>query len=407
MTAMHNNSFAKKNLGIPARIFIILLILVLAAALAGYWMKNRPRAERKTPEQRPALVRTVELRRVDHQTTVHAMGTVIPSQRIDLAARIAGDVVRISPQFLPGGRFAAGEEILLIDPIDYELTVEQRKGEVAKAEYELKLEMGKQSVARREYQLLGETVTQENEELILRGPQLKAARAALLSARASLAKAELDLQRTRISSPFNGLVMEKNAGLGSQVAAGTKLASLVDTDEYWVEVSIPMDRLPWITIPDADGQTGAAAKIVNMAGWEENSFRSGRVKSLLAGVDPENRMAGLLISVPDPLCLAAANKGKPRMTINTFVEVEIAGNTLPGVYAIPRAALHEGRGLWIMTPENTLNIRRVDIIWSEEETVFAAGNLHDGERLITSSLAAPVEGMELRSEQPQNTMEQQ
>ncbi|MFH1214987.1 MAG: efflux RND transporter periplasmic adaptor subunit [Pseudomonadota bacterium] len=404
---MQNNTPTEKKLSIPARIIIIFLILACASGVAVYWLKNRPRAERKIPEYRPALVRTIELRPADHQTTVHAMGTVIPSQSIDLAARIAGDVVRISPEFLPGGRFAAGAEILHIDPVDYELAVEQRKGEVARMEYELKLEIGKQSVARREYQLLGETVTRDNEELILRGPQLKAAQAALLSTKASLAKAELDLQRTHISSPFNGLVLEKYVGLGSQVGSGTKLAALVDTDEYWVKVAVPMDRLARITIPGAIGQAGSPARITNLAGWGENAFRNGTVKSLLAGVDPENRMAGLLIAVPDPLCLTSSNKDRPRLTINTFVDVEIDGNTLAGVYEIPREALHEGRRVWIMTSENTLNIRQIDIIWSEEKTVFAVGNLQDGERLITSSLPAPVEGMELRAEQHQNKTEQQ
>ncbi|MCJ7603876.1 MAG: HlyD family efflux transporter periplasmic adaptor subunit, partial [Desulfobulbaceae bacterium] len=240
-----------------------------------------------------------------------------------------------------------GEEILLIDPIDYELAGRRRRSDVARAEYKLKIEMGKQSVARSEYQLLGETIRQENEELVLREPQLKAAKAALEAALASLQQAELDLSRTRIVSPFNALVQERHVGLGSQVPAGAKLVSLIDTDEYLVEVSIPSDRLDWINIPVTNSKTGSSARIMHLTGWGRDALLTGSVKSLMAGVDQQSKMARLLVEVKDPLCLHSDNRGKPQLTINTFV--------------------------------------------------YVRNSLHDGDRLVTSSLAAPVQGMAIRT----------
>lgn len=394
---MPDSPTPEKRLSKAARVFFIAVILACAGAIAAYWLSHRPKASRKPPQASATLVETSELRTETHQVLVKAMGTVMPSQSVDLAARISGEIVRIQPDLLPGGRFEKGEEILLIDPTDYELTVQQRRNDVAQAEYQLKIEMGKQSVARSEYQLLGETIRQENEELVLREPQLKAATAAMEAARASLQQSQLDLSRTRLVAPFNALVQEKHVGLGSQVAAGSKLVTLIDTDQYWVEVSIPTDRLDWISIPGTNSRTGSAVRIMHLSGWGKGAFRTGTVKSLMAGVDPQNRMARLLVEVQDPLCLQADNRGKPQLTINTFVHVEITGKTLAGAFRIPRSALHDGGKVWIMTEQHTLDIRPVEIAWDENEAVYVQNTLHDGDRLVTSSLAAPVQGMALRT----------
>ncbi|MBU4261209.1 MAG: efflux RND transporter periplasmic adaptor subunit [Proteobacteria bacterium] len=394
---MTDNTTPDKKLGKAMRVLLIAIILACAGTIAAYWLFHRPRAERKPPQASAILVETAELHAAAHQVLVKAMGTVMPSQSVNLAARISGEIVSMQPELLPGGRFRTGEEILLIDPTDYELAVRQRRSDVAQAEYALKVEMGKQSVARSEYKLLGETIRQENEELVLREPQLKAGKAALDSALAALQQAELDLARTRIVSPFNSLVQERQVGLGSQISAGSNLVTLIDTDQYWVEVSIPADRLDWINIPGTNSRQGSAVRITQLTGWGGDAFRTGAVKSLMAGVDQQSRMARLLVEVKDPLCLQPDNKGKPQLTINTFVQVEIQGKTLPSAFRIPRSALHEGGLVWLMTEQHTLDIRPVKIAWDENEYVFVKNSLHDGDRLITTSLAAPVQGMALRT----------
>jgi len=45
-----------------------------------------------------------------------------------------------------------------------------------------------------------------------------------------------------------------------------------------------------------------------------------------------------------------------------------------------------------------LDIRTVDIRWRESGIVYISDQLATGEQLIVSDLAAPVQGMKLRSE---------
>ncbi|MEE8385121.1 MAG: hypothetical protein V3S01_04320, partial [Dehalococcoidia bacterium] len=57
---------------------------------------------------------------------------------------------------------------------------------------------------------------------------------------------------------------------------------------------------------------------------------------------------------------------------------------------------------WIVSPQNTLDIRRVRIAWSGKDFVYVADEVRDGESLIISGLATPVQGMALRVASPKD-----
>ena len=49
-----------------------------------------------------------------------------------------------------------------------------------------------------------------------------------------------------------------------------------------------------------------------------------------------------------------------------------------------------------MSAAGTLDIRQVDIVFRSQNEVFVATGVEDGEALVVTDLAAPVEGMSLR-----------
>lgn len=380
----------------------LVAIVILGAGVAGavYLYQTKPKSKQRPPRRSGDIVRVLQVHRSSQPITVQAMGTVLPARQTVLQPRISGEVVEVSPELIPGGRFAQGSAVLQIDPEDYELIVKQRRGELARADHDLKLEMGRQAIAKREFELLGNggSDAEEDEELVLRKPQLALARAALTAAEASLTKAGLDLKRTNIVAPFNAIVLDKRVDLGAQVTPQVPLATLVGTDEYWVQVSIPVDQLQWIRIPRAEGETGAAVTILNEAAWPAGASRSGRVTRLVSDIEAEGRMARLLVTVKDPLGLNVPDGKMPALLIGMYVRVELAGRTLENVISLPRSVLRDGREVWIMGPDDTLQIREVDVVWRGRDTVLIRGGLEDGDRVIASGLAAPVQGMPLQIE---------
>jgi RND family efflux transporter MFP subunit len=374
--------------------FVVRVVLPVLVLAAGGWaakqlLESGPSAKRRPPTRRARLVEVVRARRGDHSTSVQAMGVVRPAREVVVKARVEGEVLEAAGPFVPGARLAEDALILRLDARDYELTVRQRESELAKARADLAVERGNQVIAQRESDLLGEESKDEDRALLLRKPQLAIAEAAVKKAEAALDDARLDVQRTIIRAPFNAVVRERMVDLGAQVTPGTELVRLVGTDEYWVEVSIPVDQLRWIEIPAAAGERGAAVTISDESAWGSQRRRSGHVLCLLSDLEAEGRMARLLVSVGDPLA-------DPPMLLDAYVRVAIEGRNLEGVVDVDRRLLRDGDRVWVMNEQSRLEIRPVEIAFRERDRVFVSSGIEDGERLVASDLSSVVEGMPLR-----------
>ncbi|MDO9424477.1 MAG: efflux RND transporter periplasmic adaptor subunit [Methylobacter sp.] len=378
-----------------------LLIIIAASGLSYYWMTHKPRADRVRPRANPPLVETIKPTAINHQTAVYAMGTVIPSQSVNLTPRISGMVVSISPNFIEGGMLKQGEQLVQLDPTDYLLTIKQSENELAKAQFNLKLEQGQQAIVKREFQLLGTELTAQEQELVLRKPHLNAAKAALAAAEASLKQAQLNLERTRPIAPFNAIITSRNANIGAWMPAfstGTPLAKLVGTDTFWINASVSVNKLRWLKIPDINSNHGSSVKITYETAWGKDAYRTGTIKRLQAEIEPEGRMAKVIIEVDDPLSQKASNKNAPPLMLGSYVHVKLAGNSLDDVIELPETIVHDGHQIWLMTDKQTLDIREISPLWSEQGRIYLSKDqLPDHAEIIASDLPAPVQGMSVKT----------
>lgn len=385
---------AGKSPRLIQRITFCTLILLASAALFWYLLHTRPTVTRQPPAGKTApLVSAVPLVSRSEIITITGMGSVIPTREIVLKTPVAGEIITLNDAFTVGGLLEEGDVILRIDPTDYELAVEQRQRALSEAEFAYRLEQGHQDVAMREWSLLyGENGGEDLENtLALRKPHLEKVEADIRAARAELEQAEINLARTVIKAPFNAVVLNKRVDRGSYVTVQEELADLAGTDEYWVQVSLPLDRLRWLKMPGDDGEPGSPARIY----YRHNQVRDGRVIRLLGDLSREGRMARLLVAVADPLGLLT-NDGKPPLILGEYVRVEIEGEVVHDVYRIPRSALRNDREIWIAGRDGRLAVRPVQSIWRDEENVLIRDGLKPGDLLVVSDLPAPVDGMSIR-----------
>jgi RND family efflux transporter MFP subunit len=389
----------RRRPALALRIILPLAVLAVSVALSLWLMETSPQARPKPKTRNAALVEVRTIEFAPQKSIVSAMGTVRPSREVSLRPQVSGEIIEMSGNFLPGGHFRKGETLLRIDPTDYRLAVRQLASEVARAESELQIEQGNQLVAQKEYELLGETVSEEETSLMLRRPQLDNLRAALEASQARLEQARINLRRTEIVAPFNAVVQTREINIGTRVGEGTALTTLIGTDSYWVEVSVPVSQLRWIRIPNSENEEGSRVRIYDRAAWGEGAWRTGKVIRLSAGLEEQGRMARLLVEVADPLALLQENAGAPRMLIDSYVQVEIEGRELPSAAAIERDVLRDGDTLWVMDDENRLDVRKIEIAFRGRERVLVTGGIEAGERLVVSPLPGPVPGMALRLEE--------
>ncbi len=378
------------------RILLPIIVVVISAFVAVWMMQSGPKAKPRAKTRNAVLVDVRAIELGSHTTTVSIMGTVKPQREVALKPRVSGEIIKVGENLIPGGRFNKGEELLAIDPSDYKLVVRQLASEVARVESDMQVELGRQRVAQKEYELLGESVSEAEKTLMLREPQLENNRALLEGTRARLEQAQLDLKRTSVRAPFNAVVMSREVNLGTRVSPSTTLTTLVGSDSYWVEAPIPASQLQWISIGQEDNDSGSPVHIYDSVAWGPNRSRSGQLVGLTAMVEENGRMAKLLAEIPDPLSLQPTSSEQPKLLLGSYVRVEIAGKLLPKAAAIERNLIHNGEQLWIMDEEGRLDIRTVEIAFRGQDQVLVTGGVSHGEKLITTNLPSPVQGMTLR-----------
>jgi len=298
------------------------------------------------------------------------MGLIMAAREVVLRPRVGGEIVAISNELLPGGRFKAGEMVARIDPTDYELALKRQESELARARSAVQLELGQQSIAREEFALLGEDLDDENRDLVLRKPQLEDVEATVEAAEVAVARARLDLERTIVTAPFDGVVKSFDVNLGAQVNVNTTIATLVGTSEFWVEVLVPVDQLARIVIPRSADEEGAAARVFLKPDPHETSYREGRVIRLATDLQEEGRMARVLVSVQDPLGMQSERGETPALIIGTYTRIEIEGIPLTRAAEVDRNALHNGNQVWIMNDKDELEVRTVEIAFKQRDNVL-------------------------------------
>ncbi|MCG8557526.1 MAG: efflux RND transporter periplasmic adaptor subunit [Proteobacteria bacterium] len=390
-----------KAVSIVVRAVLPIALLVASVLGARALIRSRPQPAKKARADQGLLVETLTVERGRQRVSVHAKGNVIPAREVTLQPEVTGRVLWQHPELIVGGRIKKGATLLRIDPRDYDLSVHQQTAQVERATLELELEQARQKVAEREWQLFGEAPpTPRAGALALRKPQLRTAQVALHSAKSGLDKAKLQLKRTLVKAPFNALVRSEAVEVGQLVSPQSRLATLVGSDAFFVQVAVPVDELGSVRIPGLNAERGSAARVLQQIG-EQRIERRGRVMRLLGEVDPMGRMARLLVQVDDPLGLEVAGEDRARGTgmpllLGAYVSVELQGGEVAGVAEIPRLTLRAGNGVYVARPDNTLGMRQVRIVHRRAESVLVRG-LDSGERLIVSPVPSAIEGMRLRT----------
>jgi RND family efflux transporter MFP subunit len=393
---------------IGASLKILLSVMIVTGAVVVYrhQINTSPRAGRKKPPRQAKLVQVIPVLKEGCTTTVKGNGLVMPAQQVTLHPQVIGKIVEVAPDVVPGGYIQADQKLMVIDHRDYEIQVRQRQSEVARAAKDLKVEQGNQAVAKQEYEILGEVITDEDRELVLRQPQLLSAQAAHESAKAALEKAKLDLARCDIIAPFNAVIRQKHTDLGASVSINSQLVTLIGTDEAWIEAKVFATQLKWLDIPKRNGDLGANVTIRNIGVWGDDQFRTGRVLCLLGELETQGRLARLLVTVDDPFCIEPQNQNLPQLLMGSYISAEIEGRTLSDVFPVRRSHLRDNDTVWIMDDDGLLEIRQVQIVFRGPDRVYVTEGLVENEKLVVTDIAAPVAGMLLRVDGAEEHTEQ-
>lgn len=392
MNETSKQSPKRRWIGIISTTVTCLLILAASAAAIVVIQRTEPTAKQIDAKRvSAALVETLTVERGTYSPRLVVLGTVQAAQDIVLAPRVGGLIVEISPEFAPGETVTQGDLLLRIDPVDFENALSIRKSELEQTEATLEIEQGRQTLAEKELTLLEGTIDEMNTALVLREPQIASINAQISAAKSEVERAQIDLDRTSITAPFDAHILSRSVNVGSQVDAGDELARLVGIEEYWIMASVPIRSLRWVMFPDSDGQ-GSSVELADPNSWPDGIWRPAKVSRMIGTLDEQTRLARVLITVDDPL---ARKSDAPPLILGTLLEAHIEGRPIEDVVRLSREHIHDGDTVWVMVDQE-LEIREAEIMFRDADHAYVRDGLNDGDEVVTTTLATVANGIRLR-----------
>ncbi|MGE3248509.1 MAG: efflux RND transporter periplasmic adaptor subunit, partial [Beijerinckiaceae bacterium] len=196
----------------------ITLAILLAAAGAGYW-RFQQSGRKAGPEQ---TFVTEPATRVDLVVRVTATGTVQPTTQVDISSEMSGIMRKVFVDF--NSKVKTGDALAELDRAKLEASVEASKARVSVAianVQDAQAALKEKRLAWERKQQLSRTNVVSKQDLETARASYDRAAATVVSAVASvnLAKADLKLQqtnldRTRILSPINGIILMRKVDPG-------------------------------------------------------------------------------------------------------------------------------------------------------------------------------------------------
>ncbi len=366
----------------------ILPLLILAVGIGGFLvlrgLKQKP--PKHPPKTQGPLVEVWTVFPQDRQIVLSATGVTQSWQKIDIYPQVAGKVVWVSPKFVAGGYFKKGQPFFQIERADYEAILTQTEAKVAQAQENLALIEHKAQVARKQWtKIFGSK--KPPSPLVFYQPQLKAAKAALKAAQAEREKALLNLKRTTITAPFDCLVVEEHVARGLYVSPGKPVARILGTEKMQVIAPLALRDVAWLKIP-------TSCQVLITTNQKIFTY-PGRVVRLLPVVEEKARLPQLVVEVSDPYQLHHQVAQRPDLLEGLFVQLQIPGRTVKGVYVLPRSVLHRDHIVWLVDQNQRLVFKRVKIIFSTKDQVYVKG-LTPGDRVVKTHLEGVAPGLKVR-----------
>ncbi len=373
-------------------------VLMIAGSIAVVMMLA---GQRPPPQERETMVAAMLVDVIIAQPSdgffiVQSQGSVQPRTQTSVAAEVSGRIVRLGDSFTAGGFFRAGETLAEIDPSDYEAALLQAEADLASARSRLADEEARSEQARRDWQRLHGT-EREPSDLVLRLPQVDGARAAGLAAEAGVLRARRNLERTRISLPFDGMVRTRQVDLGQFVSTGTPLGVVFAVDVAEIRLSLSDQELAFLDLPAPGATTSDQGIPVTLSGsvagrrgsWDARIVRTEGV------VDESTRLVNAVAVVEDPYGLLGTRRELP-LPMGTFVRADIQGRASAGLIELPRSALRENNTVFLANDQDQLEVRSVELMRATAQRAYVRNSLKEGDRVITTAIQAPIPGLPLR-----------
>lgn len=322
------------------------IAVALALAVAGWMASGRfgggerpPETPEAGPGPPPDPVPRVRVKRMTarpHEVAITVRGRSEASRRVDVRAETDGRIVEVG-----AGRGDAVERGRVLA----RLAVEGRRAKVA--EYKARL---------RQRRIHFEAVEALAGKGLSTREALATAQADIDAAKAAVEQVEIEIARTRLRAPFDGVLLQGHAELGDYLKQGDRFGRIIDLDPILFVGSVTERSVAWLRpgLP-------AAARI--LSGEEVR----GTLRYIAPAADPAARTYRIEVEAANP-----GYRIREGVTADIAVEVDtaMAHFVTPALLSL---ADDGAIGLKTVDARNRVRFRPVDVIQDTPHGVWLGG----------------------------------
>jgi len=419
---------ARRRSGLLRMVGRVLVSLVLVAAAIGaglglfqYMLATRPPVTQAVTPERPRIIDSRMVTPGDVSPVLTLYGQITSGRSVDLRMLVAGEVRAIAPGMSEGGRVRAGEMLVEVDRFEFEGALVRARADLAEAEARLaetdaRLKAERDGIARAREQLMiserevarltllatreaaseaqldqsrlrvsaarGTLETRENQIGIL-DAQRRREDAVLSRLRFAVAKAERDLENTRLVAPFDAIISNAAADRGRLLAVSDRVASLSDPSR--VEVRFTLNDAQYGRLAAAGMIEGRPVTVRWRAG-EMVSEKPAIIARVAPTVAANTGGFDVFAVISNPERAAQLRPG-------AFVEVTAADRVVTAAVSLPASAIHAGDFVFVVGQNNRLQSVKITRVGFDGEAVVVRGDLKSGDVVMTSRLAEAAPGL--------------
>jgi RND family efflux transporter MFP subunit len=363
----------------------LIAVLLALAALVGC------SSERETANAAPETVSNLSVFTV-HPTNVpdllEEIGTVRAVQTSQLASQMMGNIVEIRVH--EGDWVRRGQVLAVIDDAQPRANLERATAAESASGQEILAadsDFGLAEATFKRYQTLYDRKSvspQEFDEAKARYQATQArrdmARSGHAQAKAALQQAHTALSYTRVVAPFDGVVTERKADVGTLASPGMPLFTVEDVRRYRLEATVNESDLRYVHI-------GQQAPIrIDALGAKE---LKGKVGEIVPAADPSSRTFLVKLDLPADPGLRSGLFGRAH-----FARGERTSLLVPRSAVVERGQL---QGVYILDQNKIANLRYITLGQPSGQQIEVLAGLQDGESVIAEPGGRELGGKKIQS----------
>jgi len=373
----------KKIFSLNQKTLVLLALLILAASWFAYSRFSGKPAERPIIKAQPVRVASARMGTMD--VFIRALGTATSPNTVTVRSRVDGQLMAL--HFTEGQIVRQGDLLAEIDPRPYEVRLQQALGNLARNEALLKdaeLDLNRYRKLIREQSISAQQL-QSQEGLV---GQFQGA---VITDRAAVADAELQLSFSRITAPIPGRVGLKRVDVGNMIRSSDNEGIVVITQIRPMHVIFTLveRQIPEVIAAMRKGEP------LTVEAWSQDN------RTLLA--------TGELLTIDNQIdtatgtvrASAAFANDDRRLFPNQFVNTRLNIRTLENVLIIPSSAVqrnNDGFFVYVVRDGKTRSQTITIGYATDTETVVDAG-LAAGDVVVTDGVDRLRDGMAVTYDQ--------